>query len=222
MKTRVIPFLMILATVSLWSCRKEVDLPQDNHITEIQTGSVHLDSIINSTPYQELSNAEVIAILQMREEEKAARDLYRVASSLWAGNIFANISAAESKHMTAVWALLEKYDLEDPIQVDVPGQFESTMIQGLYDQLLPAMQESKNSAVLTGSLIEEMDIYDLRQLMEQVDNIDVRMIFENLERGSRNHLRGFYEQQQILGLTYTPQYLSQSEYEEIVNSPREH
>lgn len=215
--------LMVVFLAAMSSCTKEeVVATIDTTSTEINTGSVHLDSIINNTPVEELSNDEINAILQMREEEKLARDVYDVAGSLWTGNIFANISGAESKHMTAVWALIEKYDLQDPITTDVAGQFSSSAIQAAYDAILPDFQASKQSAILKGSYVEEMDIYDLRELKKLVDNTDILLIFDNLERGSRNHLRGFYEQQQILGVTYTPQFITQAEYDQIVNSPREH
>jgi hypothetical protein len=47
------------------------------------------------------------------------------------------------------------------------------------------------------------------------------MVFENLEKGSRNHLRAFTRQLTFLGLTYTPVYLGADEYNQIITSPNE-
>jgi len=46
-------------------------------------------------------------------------------------------------------------------------------------------------------------------------------VYENLLKGSRNHLRAFASTLERYGVTYTPQFLSQEEYEEIVGSPME-
>ena len=72
-----------------------------------------------------------------------------------------------------------------------------------------------------GALIEEMDITDLTGYLIEVTNENIIMVFENLQKGSRNHLRAFNRQLVTLGLTYTPVYLSQDEYNLIVSSPNE-
>ncbi|NVK05886.1 MAG: DUF2202 domain-containing protein [Flavobacteriia bacterium] len=223
MKTPIKILTLILPLLFITSCKDEV-IPDDNPAPNprIETGSPHLDSIINDTPYETLSNEEVDAIYQMREEEKLARDLYATAADTFGLFIFNNISASEQKHMRAMWALIEKYDLNDPVVDDSRGAFSTTEFQQLYSELLPSFSTHLDSALLKGSFIEELDIHDLRNLKEITDNVDMTMIFDNLERGSRNHLRGFHDQQVQRGLTYTPVFLSQAEYDSIVNSPKEH
>ncbi len=44
------------------------------------------------------------------------------------------------------------------------------------------------------------------------------MVFENLERGSRNHLRAFSFQLKNIGVTYEPAYLDLKTFQDIVNS----
>lgn len=223
MKTPIKILTLILPLLFITSCKDEV-IPEDNPTPSprIETGSAHLDSIINDTPYEELSNEEIAAIYQMREEEKLARDLYADANDEFGLFIFNNISASEQKHMTAMWALIEKYDLTDPVTDDSRGAFSSTEFQVLYQDLYPEFTTHLDTALLRGSYIEEMDIVDLRYLKTLTDNTDMYMIFDNLERGSRNHLRGFHNQHVQRGLTYTPEFLSQAEYDSIVNSPKEH
>ncbi len=72
-----------------------------------------------------------------------------------------------------------------------------------------------------GATIEDMDIFDLQNFLELTDKADITRVFENLMKGSRNHLRAFVGQMELLGETYLAQYLTQDEIDAIVNSPRE-
>ncbi|MGZ5285653.1 MAG: DUF2202 domain-containing protein [Flavisolibacter sp.] len=42
-----------------------------------------------------------------------------------------------------------------------------------------------------------------------------------LSKGSRNHMRAFYKNILIVGGTYTPQFLTQVEFDAIINSAME-
>ena len=46
-------------------------------------------------------------------------------------------------------------------------------------------------------------------------------MYENLLRGSRNHLRAFTYLLSLNGITYEPQYITQEELDAIITSPRE-
>lgn len=46
-------------------------------------------------------------------------------------------------------------------------------------------------------------------------------MYDNLERGSRNHLRSFTKNIQNLGGGYEAQYISAEEYEQIITSETE-
>ena len=66
-----------------------------------------------------------------------------------------------------------------------------------------------------------MDITDLEESISKVTDGSIILVFENLQKGSRNHLRAFTRQLTASGLTYTPVYLCQIEYDQIINSPSE-
>jgi hypothetical protein len=76
-------------------------------------------------------------------------------------------------------------------------------------------------AFKTGALIEDLDIKDLMEFLGEVTNENIIMVFENLTRGSRNHLRAFNRQLVRSGITYTPEYISQEEFDNIIASPQE-
>ncbi|HID46832.1 MAG TPA: DUF2202 domain-containing protein, partial [Chromatiaceae bacterium] len=47
---------------------------------------------------------------------------------------------------------------------------------------------------------------------------DVTKAYENLMRGSRNHLRAFVRQIENMGIVYEARVMSQEEVDEIINS----
>ncbi len=54
----------------------------------------------------------------------------------------------------------------------------------LYDQLVA-------DALRVGAAVEEIDILDLEERIAQTDKAEIQLVYENLAKGSRNHLRAF-------------------------------
>lgn len=167
-----------------------------------------------------LSNAEIESLLFMREEEKLARDVYLTFYDSWNDEIFLNISDSEQEHMDAIKQLLDKYDLEDPIIAGV-GLFNNSDLQTLYDKLVERSEKSIMEALYVGALIEEVDIRDIQTAIDEASQPDIIVVYENLLKGSRNHLRSFVEKIETEGADYEAQVLNQEEVDEIVDSPRE-
>jgi hypothetical protein len=170
---------------------------------------------------QTLSAIEAENLVFLREEEKLARDVYLYLFDAWGQWIFENIAASEQKHMDAVKNLLDKYHLADPAAGNAEGVFTDPQLQELYSDLISEGSASKLQALRVGATIEDMDIFDLQYFLEQTDKMDITRVFENLMKGSRNHLRAFVGQMELLGETYDAQYLDQDEIDAIVDSPRE-
>jgi hypothetical protein len=166
-----------------------------------------------------LASDAVDGLLWMREEEKLARDVYRALSDLWDLPIFANIADSEQSHTDAVGDLLDRHDLPDPMTDDVPGVFVDPTIQVLYDDLVVQGSKSLVDALIVGATIEDMDIVDLQLRTSGVEEID--LVYANLEKGSRNHLRAFIRTLERQGGEYVPAYLTLAEYEAIISSPTE-
>jgi hypothetical protein len=58
--------------------------------------------------------------------------------------------------------------------------------------------------------------------VDSVDGFtDIKTLYQNLMKGSRNHLRSFARQLHSFGLSYTAQYLSQEEVDAIIFSSME-
>lgn len=177
--------------------------------------------LIEGVPSQELSEAEIEGLVLMREEEKLARDVYAALYETWNLPVFQSISRSEAQHMEAVAALLDRYKIEDPVMTDEAGVFSDSTLQSLYDDLVDSGGESLAAALSVGATIEDLDISDLLELVEASDNDDVRIVYQNLLKGSRNHFRSFVAQLERLGESYEAQYMSQDYLEKILRISRE-
>ena len=168
---------------------------------------------------QSISAPEIDGLLFMREEEKLARDVYLTLFNQWNLSIFKNIAASESAHMDAILTLLERYGIDDPAAGKDVGEFTNPELQALYDQLVSQGEQSLSAALKVGAAIEEIDIQDLEERIAQTEMADIIAVYENLLKGSRNHLRSFTRTlTQQTGETYIPQFLSQDAYDSIVQS----
>lgn len=169
-----------------------------------------------------LSSDEVYYLKYMREEEKLARDSYLTLDGLWGLQVFANIAVSEQQHTDAVETLLDKYGVPDPVvdESDV-GTFVNEELQALYFELMHMGEESTLAALNVGGLIEEKDMRDIQVAIDAADNSDIVRVYENLLCGSRNHLRAFVMNIELLGATYTASVLTQEEVDEIAYSPME-
>ncbi len=177
---------------------------------------VSLRPAIATLPNQPLSDAELAGLLFMREEEKLARDVYTTLYEQWNMPIFANIAQSEQTHTEAVRDLLEKYTITDPVTDDTVGVFVNANLQQLYTDLTTRGLTSIEEALSVGALIEDLDINDLQQEIAKTDNQDIALVYENLSRGSRNHLRSFAKQLAAYNQTYVPTFISKSEYNAII------
>ena len=169
----------------------------------------------------QLDVAEASGLIFMREEEKLARDVYARFYPLWNASLFANISSSEQEHFAAVGALLDRYRLDDPARQDMPGVFENPELQALYHQLVAQGGDTLLAALRVGALIEETDMIDLAEAIAATDQPDIVRVYENLLRGSRNHLRAFANAIEAQGVPYTAQLLTQEQVDAIVDSPME-
>jgi hypothetical protein len=179
-----------------------------------------LNDYIFNLPMEELNDHELHSLKQMREEEKLARDVYLALYEKWNVNLFNNIAKSEQTHTDMVALIVEKYGLDDPF-IDELGVFADSVLQELYFTLVEIGNESLAQAVFVGCTIEDLDIYDLKEFLVDTDNQDIRMVYQNLLKGSRNHARSFNGQYAVQGETYVTQFITAAEWEQIISSPSE-
>ena len=172
-------------------------------------------------PREDVSEIEKQHLLTMREEEKLARDVYIYLAGRWDLRVFSQIARSESTHMAAVKSLLDKYAITDPVGEDIPGQFSRGDFQALFAELTLAGDGSIGEALRVGATIEDLDISDLLKAISESDSRDILTVFQNLAKGSRNHLRTFVTQLEALQLSYLPRFISMELFESIIGSDPE-
>lgn len=195
--------------------------PSERGALQDESSATFLDVIsireaVDAMPKTDLNQSESEGILYMREEEKLARDVYRAFKNRYGLPVFDNIAEAEETHMNSVKVLMDKYELEDPILE--AGKFANHDLQALYDDLVEQGNSSVEEALRVGAVIEETDIQDLLDRLAETNNEDIKMVYESLIRGSRNHLRAFVNNLERRGIDHSPQILSQEVFDQIVGS----
>lgn len=209
-----IPLLALLVIFSV-SCSK----------SEIAVASPPIDANlvnqIKAFPVEALSAYEINSLMHMREEEKLARDVYTLLYNKWNSRVFGNIKNSEQTHTDAVLTLIEKYALKDPVLQNPEGVFVNQDLQALYNKLVEKGSKSIADAFEVGATIEDLDLFDLQIDLDSCDNADIQFVYNNLARGSRNHMRAFYRNLTNVGITYTPQFISKEKFEAIINGSQE-
>ena len=210
--------IMLISLSLLSSCNSALEARSAADMGGMETTAFNIDQF----PAEDVNDAEAEGLIFMREEEKLARDVYKTLYTHWNIRVFNNIPRSEQQHMDAIKLLLDRYQLEDPVGDDLLGVFKNEALQELYNTLTAQGSVSLVEALKAGALIEEIDILDLqRELDDDVDNQDITFVYENLMKGSRNHLRAFVRNLSRQGVEYVPQKLSEEQYLEIINSDRE-
>jgi len=182
-------------------------------------GAEELRASLSRMPTSTLTSQQIGDLLWMREEEKLAHDVYAALYDKWQLPILDKIASAEQTHTDAIAQLLERYSLDDPAAGEPAGLFTKPDLQKAYDDFTAQGRQSLVAALTVGATVEEMDIFDLQQ--RATDTPDVGLVYAVTLMASRNHLRLFVADLAQRGVTYTPTYISQDEYNEIISSPIE-
>ncbi len=130
-------------------------------------------------------------------------------------------SAQQPRPRRVVRQLLLRYSLIDPAATLAAGLFQNTILQGLYTQLAAAGAISLIDALKVGAAVEEIDMIDINKALLGIDNQDIVLVYQNLLKGSRNHLRSFVSNLALQGVTYVPQYMTVADYQLIITTPME-
>lgn len=219
MKTKksLIILTVTMASIIFASCNGGLSEVEDPFTVSEQEKSENLDSLLSTacTFSGELTEAEIEGLMEMREEEKLAGDVYSFFYEKYNQLIFSNISKSETAHKNAVLYLIEGYGLTDPTPAET-ATFANSLFNDLYAQLTEQGSTSLVEALKIGAFIEEYYIADLERLLDETQNEDVLRVYGHLLNGSKNHIRAFTRILDNLGETYTPTVISEEHYMEIL------
>lgn len=213
MKAKVLLFGLMLIGFSLTACSANdaiESLESENEVVVTESDAVVMNAPDFSTLPESLTQTDIDGLTLMREEEGLAKDVYLYFYEKFKYRIFLNISKSETVHAAAVLRLINYFELSDPATGKV-GEYSSAHISDLYSTLTE-QGTTIEKALEVGAFIEELDIRDLRLLIEGTDNADIKRVYSNLMRGSGFHLRAFTSMLKLKGIIYEPKILTPEEY----------
>lgn len=198
-------------------------------------------NLIDSSTSLTLDANEQTHLVFMREEEKLARDVYTVLSTLYPESpVFGNIDDSEQRHTDAIKEKLLQYGIEDPSTNDNVGVFTGVKygwyFTEKFEQLVSRGEMSEFDALYVGAFIEELDMLDINQCPKVIvetnpditdvhqcgkvytDKADIDRLYENLLEGSENHLAAYVRRiEAVTGMgSYQAQVLPQTQVDLIL------
>lgn len=170
--------------------------------------------------FSQISQNDRDALIYNMQEEKVADNFYAAMQSLYALNVFENISKSETMHMKHVKTLLDKFGIDNPVsgKYEAAGSFMDAGLERMYNDMISIGNISVTDALKESAKFEEMDIRDLKAFVESTENTSIESTLNKLINASGNHLRAFVRNLKTRGIEYSPQYLSQEEFSGIISS----
>ncbi len=145
-----------------------------------------------NVPSGTLTDAQKTALASMAEEEKLAHDLYVAFAAKYDVVQFNRIANAETRHLTEVRTVLDRYDITDPTAGKAAGTFASADFQKMYTDLLAKGSANLDAAYAAARSVESADIDDLKAAMDKLTTApDVLAVYQHLLAGSQHHLVAF-------------------------------
>lgn len=145
-----------------------------------------------NVPSGTLTDAQKTALADMAEEEKLAHDLYVAFAAKYDVVQFNRIANAETRHLTDVRTVLDRYDITDPTAGKAAGSFASADFQKMYDEFLAQGSANLDAAYAAARSVESADVDDLKAAMDKLTTApDVLAVYQHLLAGSQHHLVAF-------------------------------
>lgn len=149
----------------------------------------------DASPSVSAASADLAKALQLaREEERLARDLYRVLADTHNGAVpFSRITLSEQRHFEAIGVLLERHNVTDPSIGESAGTYTDPTLQTNYNTWLAQGKVSLDKAYDVGVAVEKADIADLKSSINTVTDADVNQVLTRLLTASEHHLNAYQE-----------------------------
>lgn len=144
-----------------------------------------------SAPTGDLGQAQRAALVDAAGREKLAADLAEAFAERYDAVVFDRIAAAESRHLNALRALLDRYGLTDPTEGKPAGEYGDPALQERYEQLLRQGRTGQQAALEAGRAVEETQVRELTELLDGLGAPDVQQVATRLLEASRTHLTAF-------------------------------
>lgn len=214
--------IKILTSLCIIILNTEIDREMKNIIRSIWIIGISV-LVLTSMVFVDrlITEKEKEGIIKIRQEEKLVRDIYKSFHETWDDPFFEQVMECEQIHMDRMKMLIDNFNLEDPVTEETPGKFTDKDFRDIYFIYTEIGKSSFLAALKTGAELEELDISDLQEALDNSEDALINQVYQNLQRASRNHLRAFVARLNKLGGSYSPKFIGNEQYNDIINSPME-
>ena len=154
--------------------------------------------------------------LKLYQEEKMAYDLYGEFYERWSLSVFNTVQQREAKHVWCVERIMDNYGYKYRTNKNT-GLYQDKEIQKIYDEFTVKGCISDLAALEAAAYIKEKHIASLRERIRyQEDGYVVKVIFL-MENAAQSHLKAFVNSIRLSGSDYSPQFLTDDEFNNIMN-----
>lgn len=149
-------------------------------------------------------------------EEKMSYDLMSEFYNNWQLEVFNSVKERDAKHVWCMDKVIMKYGFNNSSSVSV-DLFNDKKVQAFYDEMSVKGSISDLSALEAAAYVKERSISELREKIQtQSDPYIVKIIFL-MEKASQNQFRALVNSIKLSGAEYTPSYLTDDEYNNIIS-----
>ena len=138
-----------------------------------------------------LTEAQERDLVAQAEVEKLSHDVYLAFADSTGDPRFEHIAWSETRHLTAVRTLMDRYDVADPTAGDRVGEFDSDAVRAAYESAVTEGSGSLEDALDVAAGLERTDIDGLEAAADGLDAPDVERVYAHLTAASRMHLAMF-------------------------------
>lgn len=161
-------------------------------------------------------------LVKMRLNEKLAYDLYADFSDMWKLDVFSSIGESKVVHKMRMKSLLKKLGIKDPVENNFDrGSFENEEFNKIYRELILRGSVSETEALKACAYNEERIIKELTDCISYVsdETLEKTLLQMNLTTGA--HLRALVKAINRKGDLYSPQILTEGEFDAVMGSGRD-
>ena len=138
-------------------------------------------------PSGRLTSEQKQRLADQAVREKLSHDVYVAFAKKTGDPRFEHIARSETRHLDAVRALMDRYDVTDPTR----GPDEPGAMRDAYNAYVRDGSSSLHAALETAQQIEKEDIAALKKAAQGLDAPDAERVYEHLIHASEMHLAAF-------------------------------
>lgn len=199
-----------------------------NNTTEQAVSTVNIDGVANISSSifsneiakhvgDKSTEGDQKTLPYMYESEKMAEDLFSSFSKKNKLPIFDSLSKSHANQKDVIEKVMSTLEIDLSLRGLDSGKYKDKNVQALYDKLLVQGNEMRVKAFTSGLLLEEGIIKNIdTYLGKGIDGLS-KIAYEALKEASGKNMKVLNNLLLAEGVTYTPQVISQAEFDGYVN-----